>query len=789
MRRELDVLVASGQAHVEGIDEPIRAGQTLEATAKKPAAAQRISHLVAWTRDLREAAPLVPASAHAGGTLIARDPDGQEAKLELRRYRIDVHIEDGFARTTIDQTYFNYTQDRLEGTFRFPLPPDASLSRLAMYVGGKLMEGGMAERDHARSVYERIVWEKRDPALLEWVDGSTFKMRVFPLEPRQEKRLLLSYTQRLPVLYGTLGYRFPTGHSFSQVGEWSLHVRVKGGAGMTWSSGSHTLKARKEAGDLLLDASQKQARLDRDVVLNLAEPAAKAAEKVRFSTAELAGQKYLMVRFRPALEGVANPERRDWVVLVETSGDRDPLLARTQVELVRSLLGCAGREDTFTLVTAATRTRKLQDKPALNDSAAGEEAMAELEKAHLVGAFDLGKALTAVRPLLEASKTPYLLHVGSGIAAMGENRTDELLKRLPKGARYVGVGVGKRWNRAFMQAAAEQTGGYFTQVNPDEPVAWRGMELAMTLNTPRLLDIGVSAGKLAFLPFVRMLSQGEEIAAVAQLLGEMPETVRIAGRLDGREVLREVAVKDVQENAGHLPRSWAKLEIDRLLAEDARKHKNAIVALSKAMYVMTPFTSLLVLENDDMYKRFNVDRGRKDHWAMYPAPAKIPVVFEPIEGDAGDAKKGIKPSAKVVAQTVLTRAGSRVLNLPKSMTDLAESVRPVRWHVIAAGDNSLTTLKCLSSSSASAKPRRPDAAKSRPLSNAHWVLGDSAQTPPAAPCRWSNSALRRQPDGVQGHEREIRLPPAIRSLSERSGLAGKEPDLTNTDLGMDGRRE
>src|SRR3984957_13235999 len=240
------LLVAAGQARVEGIEAPIRAGQTLEAAAKTPKSAPRISHLVAWTRDLRSAAPLVPASEHAGGSLVARDPDGQEARLQLRRYKIDVHIEDGFARTTIDQAYFNHTQDRLEGPFRVPLPADASLSRLAMYVDGKLMEGGMAERDPARAVYERIVWEKRDPALLEWVDGSTFKIRVFPLEPRQEKRLLLSYTQRLPVLYGGMGYRVPAGHSLSQVGEWSLHVRVKGGDGMTWNSDSHKVVARKD---------------------------------------------------------------------------------------------------------------------------------------------------------------------------------------------------------------------------------------------------------------------------------------------------------------------------------------------------------------------------------------------------------------------------------------------------------------------------------------------------------------------------------------------------------------
>ena len=42
-----------------------------------------------------------------------------------------------------------------------------------------------------------------------------------------------------------------------------------------------------------------------------------------------------------------------------------------------------------------------------------------------------------------------------------------------------------------MKAAAERTGGFFTQINPDEPIAWRGFELAATLNAPRLLDVRV----------------------------------------------------------------------------------------------------------------------------------------------------------------------------------------------------------------------------------------------------------------------------------------------------------
>src|SRR5439155_23312997 len=118
----------------------------------------------------------------------------------------------------------------------------------------------------------------------------------------------------------------------------------------------------------------------------------------------------------------------------------------------------------------------------------------------------------------------------------------------------------------------------------------------------------------------------------------LPQAVTVRGTMDGKPFALKLPVKGVADNAGYLPRTWAKLEIDRLLAEDAVKHKDAIVTLSKALYVMSPFTSLLVLENEDLYKQYKVDRGRKDHWAMYPCPDKIPVIQEPDPNLAG-AKK------------------------------------------------------------------------------------------------------------------------------------------------------
>src|SRR5262245_36421046 len=638
-------------------------GQELRRNQDKPTPLPRASHVLDWMKELMAAAasPLVPASAHAGGALVARDPDGQEARISLRKFHVDVHIEDGFARTTIDQTYFNQESMQLEGTFYFPLPPDASLSGLAMYVDGNLMEGGMAERDHARQVYETIRYANRDPALLEWVDGSTFKMRVFPLEPRQEKRIILSYTQKLPNLYGQTTYRFPAGHSMQKVEAWSFFARVKNAAELAWNSPSHpnAIKPRKDGGDLLLQASAKNAPTDKDVTLSFTEK--QADDAPRFYTSVHEGAQYLMLRYRPKLElPTPNPERgnRFWVFLFDASADRDPLLGRAQIEVIRNYLTHVEPSDQFLVATANTRVRFASAQPQEASASNVKAAVEFLDNAHLIGALDLANAFGEIRKALGDKRATYLIHVGTGSAAMGEQGTDTLLKALPEGTRYVGVGVGRRWNRAFMKAAAEKTGGHFTQINPDEPIAWRAFDLFATLNTPRLMNVQVAAANapgLRFLTLAESIAQGEEICALTRVGPEikLPKTVEGTGTIAGKPYKQELKPAMQSGDAGYLPRTWAKLEIDRLLAEDPLKHKKTIVDLSKAMYVMTPFTSLLVLENEDLYTQYKVDRGRKDHWAMYDLPAKIPVVFQP-DPNAPDPKSG-KLRAKQVAETVLAR--------------------------------------------------------------------------------------------------------------------------------------
>src|SRR5262249_10216031 len=318
-------------------------------------------------------------------------------------------------------------------------------------------------------------------------------------------------------------------------------------------------------------------------------------------------------------------------------------------------------------------------------------AVSFLESSHLIGALDLDRALSEAASILKEAKNAYLVHVGSGIAAMGEKRDDVLAKRISEGTRYIGIGVGKRWARSFMKTAAERTGGYYTQINPDEPISWRAFELAATLNTPRLLDVQVSdkAGKAMFLPFTTLLAQGEELCAVARVDGSSPQSVVIRGTLNGQPFERELPVGDATPNAGYLPRTWAKLEIERLLGEYSRepnaKMKDRIVALSKEAVVMSPFTSLLVLENEDMHQQYKVERTRVDHWAIYPCPEKIPVVAEDADGHPIDPRKGAKPTAQQVSETVLMRDSPRFLQRPgaSGRGELLEQDRLYRTAIMA----------------------------------------------------------------------------------------------------------
>jgi hypothetical protein len=141
------------------------------------------------------------------GSLVA-NIDGREVSLTVGYHKVSVEIRDQIAKTTIEESFVNHTDQQLEGQFHFPLPADASISGFGMWIGDKLVEADIVEKQRAREIYETILREKRDPGLLEWTGGNIFKARVYPIPGKSEKRIKIVYTQVLPQKGGSYRYSY-----------------------------------------------------------------------------------------------------------------------------------------------------------------------------------------------------------------------------------------------------------------------------------------------------------------------------------------------------------------------------------------------------------------------------------------------------------------------------------------------------------------------------------------------------------------------------------------------------
>jgi MYXO-CTERM domain-containing protein len=62
---------------------------------------------------------------------------------------------------------------------------------------------------NAREIYDETVWRRRDPGLLEEIGPGRYSLEVFPIEPRERKRVQVEWTQWLDQHAGEVSLRTP----------------------------------------------------------------------------------------------------------------------------------------------------------------------------------------------------------------------------------------------------------------------------------------------------------------------------------------------------------------------------------------------------------------------------------------------------------------------------------------------------------------------------------------------------------------------------------------------------
>src|SRR5687768_13322347 len=130
---------------------------------------------------------------NAAGLLVA--DGGMGGVLQIKEHDVKVVINNGVAVTTVTQVFQNMEDRQVEALYTFPVPKGASVANFSMWIAGEEMVGEVLEKKRAREIYESYKQTKRDPGLLEQVNYKTFEMRVFPIGPRAEQRVQVTYYQ------------------------------------------------------------------------------------------------------------------------------------------------------------------------------------------------------------------------------------------------------------------------------------------------------------------------------------------------------------------------------------------------------------------------------------------------------------------------------------------------------------------------------------------------------------------------------------------------------------------
>lgn len=688
-RGAYDVVYGTARLRAGGQDIALGPGAHVDTPLAEPArpvqpeVSLRPLEDTAWAQAFEVAARMADSVPAGVGSLTARRAGSQAElyKLALIDQKVHVSISGRIARTEIEQSFYNEAGEVLEGTYRFPLPADASISGLSLLVGDKWMDAEMLEKQRARDIFRQIVEATvpRDPALLEWERGNIFKLKIFPIPGRGERRIRLSYTQILPAVGDTLRYRYPmSGASSGATGteienfEFTIAVdraELPAGGAAAITTPMAELQRREQGERVELSTRAQRFRPVHDLGADI--PLPPAEQRLHAEThLDRDGQAYFMLAFRPEIKLGAADRPRHYAFVLDRSHSTTPELWTVARSLVQATAATLGEDDRMTVLACdaacdiAPGGLQTAARPNL------DRVETFLDGQVLAGASDLGGMMrSAAEALGSAAADPksgeaerVIVYLGDGNPSAGELAPDELLRHLERplaGTRVQAVALGARSDLTVLSALTRKSGGDLLRADAKDDLRALVRELRLRGEVPvaRDVDLTLPEGMLYVHPEqVSALRPGDTVTLLGKLSKPVhgPLTLRATGP-DGQVVQDSVQV-DLEATPGagaerraHLPRTWAREEIEALTATRGHAARPEIIELSRRHNVLSRYTALLVLENDAMYREFNVVRqsGRTTGWngQLGAAPTGQPAAAE----KAGPVTTPTAPKAEAAA--------------------------------------------------------------------------------------------------------------------------------------------
>ncbi|MCU0681086.1 MAG: hypothetical protein MUF34_02280 [Polyangiaceae bacterium] len=552
-------------------------------------------------------------------------PAGAPArKLGIAKQIVRGVVRDGVAETEVDQTFSNPGGQPIEGWYWFTVPAAATVTGFALETDGQLVEGEVIERREAAARYEAAVRRANDPALLEWVDGRTYRARVFPIPASGTRRVVLRYVETLPTVEGKTRYVYPLRSDDPvRFDEFALSVDVGGGKQDVELAAS--LDARVEGNGRVVSMRRSGYVPRADFQLEIVHKKKRPPVSAWRFQAGADQADYVMLRYVPEEDfSKRAPANADVVLVVDTSAGGDEGARQLRVAAAEGALRALSEGDHFALVALDVAPTVVYPAEGLAPASEAEigRALERLSDHAVGGATDLGAMFEPGLARLHGKEQAALVYVGDGAPTSGETGAEALLERLRRSltgsrARFFAVGTGSGAQHELLAQLARAGGGQYVRVDEAGQATGQALRLASAIKTAAITDLALDLGAGLDQPLYSAtgkLARGEELLLLARTHHPLPDRVAVRGRVGGKDFTAtyELKVDTASVTASLVPRLWAAEYVRRLMgAGDAQDdNRTQILQLGVEYGLVTPFTSSLALDSESAYARQGIPRKR-----------------------------------------------------------------------------------------------------------------------------------------------------------------------------------
>jgi Ca-activated chloride channel homolog len=546
--------------------------------------------------------------------------------MEVKYHHVNIDIEGQVAATSVDQVFVNPTHHRLEGYYLFPIPANAVIKKFSMYVNGKELQAELLDARKARRIYEDIVRRQRDPALLEYVGRRLLKARIFPIEPRSEKRVKISYRQLLPKENHTIEYLYPLNtekFSAKPLKDVTINVNVNSNEQIKsiYCPTHETDIIRKGKKKAIVSFEAKNTKPNTDFKLYYSTN----NEKLGFSLLSYKEKKnqdgYFYLSLSPGYSSKDDEiSEKDITFVIDVSGS---MAGKKLKQAKKALLFCIenlNKGDRFEIIRFSTEAEALFTKLTNTNEGNLQQAREFIDELKAIGGTNIDDALSLALNMKTHSSKPYMIiFLTDGKPTIGVTEEKSLINKIKdhnsSGTRIFTFGIGNEINTHLLDKITELTRAYRTYITPKEDIEIKVSHFYSNVQSPILTDLQLDFGNhirvsKTYPRNLPDLFRGSNITLLGRYKGDGDARIMLTGKIKGKE--KQFLFKAVKgfKNAGReskmndfIPSLWAARRVGYLL-DQIRLHGkdkelvDEVTELARTYGIITPYTSYLIVEDE-----------------------------------------------------------------------------------------------------------------------------------------------------------------------------------------------